>query len=75
MLQGQFRESASLQSAGHVKIPLPDDDPEALTILLNICHLQMKQVPHIVDQHTLASIACLVDKYCFHEAVGPFATR
>lgn len=73
MLQGNFRESTTLKSTGRVDIPLPSDDPEALTILLNICHLRMSKVPLTVLLPTLAQLACLVDKYGFHEAVVPFS--
>lgn len=73
MLEGDFWESATLRSAGHVTIHLPDDDPEAITIILNICHLRIKQVPYTVDKHTLVWITRLVDKYCCHEAVERFA--
>lgn len=73
MLQGKFRESVTLHSTGHVEVPLPDDDPTALTIILNISHLRVRKVPRTVKQSTLAQIACLVDKYCFHEAVETFS--
>ncbi|KMU88198.1 hypothetical protein CIHG_05369 [Coccidioides immitis H538.4] len=72
MLQGKFQESATLQSTGCVKIPLPDNNPEALAILLNICHVQMSNVPRTVSQRTMAQIACLVNKYYFHEVILPF---
>ncbi|TPX25220.1 hypothetical protein DIZ76_010670 [Coccidioides immitis] len=72
MLQGKFWESATLQSTGCVEIPLPDNNPEALAILLNICHVQMSNVPRTVSQRTMAQIACLVNKYYFHEVVLPF---
>ncbi|KMP02016.1 hypothetical protein CIRG_02155 [Coccidioides immitis RMSCC 2394] len=72
MLQGKFWESATLQSTGCVEIPLPDNNPEALAILLNICHVQMSNVPRTVSQRTMAQIACLVNKYYFHEVILPF---
>ncbi|WEW58714.1 hypothetical protein PRK78_004182 [Emydomyces testavorans] len=58
---------------GSVEIPLPDDDPDALLILLNIIHGHVRKVPLIVDLVTLTQLAILVDKYDIHEAVELFS--
>jgi hypothetical protein len=73
MLNGKFREGTTLQATGSVEIPLPDDDAEALTILLNIFHHRTRQVPHSVSVEILSDLARLVDKYDCHEAVEMFS--
>lgn len=75
MLQGSFREGATLKSTGNVRIPLPDDDPQALTILLDIVHHRPRRVPRTVAQGVLVQLARLIDKYCLHEAVELFSPQ
>ncbi|KAI1941983.1 hypothetical protein LOZ66_001464 [Ophidiomyces ophidiicola] len=74
MLQQQFAESNTLSLTGRVDIALPDDDPDALLILLNIIHGRVRKVPLRVDLSTLTQLAILVDKYDVHEAVELFST-
>ena len=57
---------------GRVEIPLPEDDPDALLILLNVIHGHMRKVPLNVDLHTLTQLAILVDKYGILEGVEIF---
>ncbi|EEP76428.1 predicted protein [Uncinocarpus reesii 1704] len=73
MLQRKFSESNTLQLTGRVEIRLPDDDPDALLILLNIIHGHVRKVPLSVDLITLIQLAILVDKYDIHEAVELFS--
>lgn len=70
MLSQNFKEGVVLRSKRTLKLPLPDDDPGALLILLNIIHGQTKEVPREVDLHMLARIAILVDKYRLQMVVG-----
>ncbi|EFW14611.1 conserved hypothetical protein [Coccidioides posadasii str. Silveira] len=72
-LQGKFRETTTLQSTACVEIPLPNDDPEALTILLDICQVQMSNMPRTVSQRIMVQISCLVDQSYFNEVVLPFS--
>ncbi|KAG4428533.1 hypothetical protein IFR05_015986 [Cadophora sp. M221] len=69
MLGPGYREGSVLQAQGSVIIPLADDDPDALIILLNVIHGKTRVVPREVDLHTLAKIATLVDYYHMHETV------
>ncbi|KAL5321956.1 hypothetical protein ACEPPN_009921 [Leptodophora sp. 'Broadleaf-Isolate-01'] len=69
MIGPGYREGSVLQAQGSVVIPLGDDDPDALIILLNIIHGKTRMVPREVDLHTLAKIAALVDYYRMHETV------
>ncbi|OCK89655.1 uncharacterized protein K441DRAFT_734709 [Cenococcum geophilum 1.58] len=46
MLQGRFNEGQTLRSAGYLELPLPDDDPVAFSILLDVIHGHTRKVPH-----------------------------
>lgn len=72
MLQRRFNESNVLRRTGSVEIPLPDDDPDAFLILLNIIHGRIRKVPLQVDLQMLTQLAILVDKYEIHECVEMF---
>lgn len=57
-----FAEGREL-AKGKAVVPLPDDDPFAMRILLNLIHSNYRKVPRIVDLDTMTSIAILADKY------------
>ena len=63
MLQPKFKEGLQLHSHGHAELPLPDDNPAALLILLNLIHSQLRKVPRKIDLWMLTELAVLVDKY------------
>lgn len=63
MLDAGFKEGLELSSAGYVEIPMPETDPTAFLILLNIIHGRIKKVPRKVDLFLLTEIAVLVDRY------------
>lgn len=44
-----FKEGQTLQAAGKLEVSLPDDDPVALVVLLNIIHGQTRKVPRRVE--------------------------
>jgi BTB/POZ domain len=67
LLKGGFLEAQALSSAGTAEVSLPDDDPQALEILLNIIHGRSKKVPLEVSVAKLTELAILVDKYGLHE--------
>ncbi|KAM3066352.1 hypothetical protein ACMFMF_010314 [Clarireedia jacksonii] len=67
MLQGEFREGKELKEMKKINLPLPDDDLEAMKILVHIIHCKLKHVPLKVDLNLLTDIAILVDKYRMHE--------
>lgn len=58
-----FAEGRELEKNGKVVVPLPDDDPFAMRILLNLIHHNFRKVPKIVDLDTMTNIAILADKY------------
>lgn len=68
MLQGSFKEGQQLSSQGHTELPLPDDNPAALLILMNLIHGHTRKVPRTVDLGMLTELAVLVDKYELLEA-------
>ena len=53
-------------------IPFPDDEPNALRILLNAGHLQFALVPKTLDFATLLQVAILCDKYDSAGVVQPW---
>ncbi|PMD57216.1 uncharacterized protein K444DRAFT_632349 [Hyaloscypha bicolor E] len=74
MLQhSRFKEGQKLSATGKAEIPLPDDDPYAFTIILDIIHGRNRQVPREIDLDLLSSISKLVDKYQMVEAVESFS--
>lgn len=73
MLKNKFKEATVLHTMKYLEIPLPDDDPDALLILLNIIHGHLRRVPRKISVPMLTAISVLVDKYQFHEAAEIFA--
>jgi hypothetical protein len=73
MLQTRFQEGWTLETKGKVEIPLPDDDPDPFTVLLNIIHGRTRQVPRRVNLDMMTELSILVDKYQMHEVVGVFS--
>ena len=63
ILQPKFKEGLQLHSHGYTELPLPDDNPAALLILLNLIHGQFRKVPRKIDLWMLTELAVLVDKY------------
>ncbi|MCJ1396715.1 hypothetical protein MMC18_009607 [Xylographa bjoerkii] len=63
MLKPGFLEGDKLHDPGYVEFLLPDDNPAALLILLNLVHGRIRTVPRKVDIVTLLELAILVDKY------------
>lgn len=69
MLRGNFAEGKALAERGAIELMLPDDDGEAMLILMNIIHGKFFSVPKAITRYLLGEIAVLVDKYQLHEAV------
>ncbi|KAI4265256.1 MAG: hypothetical protein L6R38_009552, partial [Xanthoria sp. 2 TBL-2021] len=67
MIEGGLTNNRQQQPPSLTEVPLYNDDPEALLILLQAIHSQFRQVPRKVDLKTLTQIAILVDKYDFLE--------
>jgi hypothetical protein len=73
MLDSGFREANLLHMDGSVVIPLPDDDPDAMIILMNIVHGKTRKVPRQIDLDLLVELANLVDYYQMLEVVEPWS--
>ncbi|KAL8652554.1 MAG: hypothetical protein Q9226_004220 [Calogaya cf. arnoldii] len=63
MIEGGLTYNQQPRFQNLTEIPLHQDDPEALLILLHTAHSQFRKVPRKVDLKTLTQIAILVDKY------------
>ncbi|RAL60358.1 hypothetical protein DID88_000134 [Monilinia fructigena] len=64
-----FKDGEELHAAGIVNVPLPDDNPDAFLMLLNIIHCQDAKIPLAINLQSLCDLAVLVDKYRMHGAV------
>ncbi|CZR60549.1 uncharacterized protein PAC_10445 [Phialocephala subalpina] len=62
-------------SQGRVELNLPDDNPAAFQILLNIIHGHVRKVPDQVDLKTMTKLSVLVDKYQVHKVVELIVQR
>lgn len=71
MLTGRFREAET----STFEIPLPDDDPDALLLLLRIAHLRFKDLPERISFPDLYRLAVVCDKYDTVAIVRPFWDR
>jgi hypothetical protein len=63
-----------LGNEGRVTVLLPDDDPDAFLIILNVVHSRHRQLPGKVSLEMLTRISVLVDKYQMVEAVEVFSS-
>ena len=63
----KYGEAVCLRDQGWIELPLPEDDYDAFTVIVNIVHGHLWQVPKSIDLSLLAKIATLVDKYEWHE--------
>lgn len=64
-----YIEGRMLQSQGTLAFPLPDEDPDAMIILLNIIHGLSSKVPRRVDLDMLSRLAIAVNHRHMLEAV------
>jgi hypothetical protein len=66
-----FPEGRTLQAEGSVVVPLPDEDPDAMTILMHIIH--GRKAPRHVSLETLTEVAVVVNHRQMHEVVEFFS--
>lgn len=74
MFSTQWREGQELNANGSVELEIPDTDPKAFLIILNIIHLRRRCVPQSVDLDTLTELAVLTDYFQCHDALRPYPT-
>ena len=63
MLKPGLRVGNELRKQDPTELPLPEDDPAAMLILLNVVHGRIRKVPCKVDFSTLTELAILIDRY------------
>lgn len=73
MLSPQFKEGKSLGSGNGCEIPLPEDDPEAMTLLCNCLHFRTDQIPTELEFPLLMALAILCDKYDCTKAISAWS--
>lgn len=73
--QGHFKEANSSQAPGCREVAFPDDDPDALLVLLNIAHLNFDKLPETMDFERLLNIAVLCDKYDMVRIIRPWMPK
>jgi hypothetical protein len=73
MLNGDWKETKTLQSNGCLRIEISDWDIGAVQILMDIIHGRTRKVPEEISLEMLTKLAVLVDFYECLEAVDFFA--
>lgn len=69
MFDGGFQEGIIPDNHQLRKVPLPEDDAQAMMVLLNIIYGLSREIPRTIDLQQLTAIAVLVDKYELHQVV------
>ncbi|KAF8862923.1 hypothetical protein BDZ45DRAFT_722895 [Acephala macrosclerotiorum] len=64
-----YSEGRMLRNEGNLVVSLPDEDPDAMIILLNIIHGLSRKVPRRVDLNMLSKLAIAIKYRQMHEAV------
>ena len=67
-----FTTESSNRPSGIIQIPMPDDDPAALRVLLSVAHLKHSMIPKTLSFEELVQIAILSDKYDLAELISPW---
>lgn len=70
MLKHSFMEGTTLRATGKVEVPLPDDDPVAFALLMDIVHETKPRAAPVMDTLFLTKLAILVDKYRLQQYVA-----
>ena len=73
LLNGSFREGFQLRASGHVEVPLPDDYPDGLLVILYILHCRFDVMPKKITPNILMQVVLLADKYDVVKILTPFA--
>ena len=70
-----FAEGSSRLSEITIRVPLPDDDEEAMTALCNILHYRFDLVPKKLHSDVLEELAVLADKYDCANALSMWSAQ
>jgi len=68
MLEGSFLEGRKSDAQELKRVPLPDDDADAMLLLLSIVHGLTRRVPRRIKNHLFLNVVILIDKYQLNEA-------
>lgn len=69
-----FKESQGENSACLRSVPLPEDDGEGVTVVCNILHHRVDDVPLDIATDCLVSIATICDKYELARVISPWSS-
>lgn len=72
MFDGRFFEGQGLSPANPREVSLPDDDPQSMSLLCRIIHMQTADIPPQLEVVALADFAVLCDKYNCIDSVRPW---
>ena len=72
LLRPGFQEGDTFRKNGTAEVPLPEDDPNAFLLLLDIVHCRTKRLPSSLPSEQLSRVAGLVDKYALQDATEVF---
>ncbi|OQV07263.1 hypothetical protein CLAIMM_11721 [Cladophialophora immunda] len=72
MFDGNFREGVALGADQATKVPLPEDNADAMMVLLGIIHGLNRSVPRKIEYALFFAIVVLIDKYELQEATGVY---
>ncbi|OIW22433.1 hypothetical protein CONLIGDRAFT_223343 [Coniochaeta ligniaria NRRL 30616] len=73
MLYGGFAESKPSNPETTWVVRLPEDDPEALAMLLNAVHGTVETIPKELPEELLYGVTVLTDKYDMAKTLRPWA--
>jgi hypothetical protein len=74
-LKKEWREGEELQKNGCIELDVPDTDPEAFSILLDLMHCRTQEVPTSVTFDELVELAVQVDYFQCHGVLGLYPAR
>jgi hypothetical protein len=74
-LNKEWSEGKELQKKGCVEMVVPDTDPKAFLILLNLMHCRTQKVPTSVTFDELVELAVQVDYFKCHGVLGLYPAR
>ncbi|OAG44697.1 hypothetical protein AYO21_01187 [Fonsecaea monophora] len=72
MFDGKFQESVVPGCNQLSRVPLPEDDADAMMVLLGIIHGLNRSVPRTIDYALFFAIVVLIDKYELQEVTGVY---
>lgn len=72
MLFGGFIEASQ---GSDWTVELPEDDPDALEVVLNLVHANSHRLPSSLSLHELYSMVVLIDKYDFMQCCATFSRQ